>query len=729
MTDITISGENLYNKTKMEVKLENGKAFKFTIFPYFVVYSSKYIRSQYKEKYVDSQIQLDIVVNKNAMSNLLKIIHQQTISVDFEVFKSMCSIAVQLKFENLYPLIRKTMDIYKLDGFKKEFEEWIKNTQLDDCDEINEIIPQESNEFTEFIINLYNSNKRKAIDALINFDINLISPQDLKEINKIFQLPIINSFISYYDQFETQSDKIDYLQEQNNMLYEQIQDLKNQLDTKIQLRKDEDLNEIHDRINKDNINENSLTQHYSIEHCQIFEIYNEFSFDNPHSYNNDTDENSACMKQSLQVQSDHNIKYSLQNEISVQEPEKLLATTGDETENEMPEYIQKPGELDTSLIIMARKGQYQEFVREIKNGRNVNNFDNDERTPLHIAAITNRADIIDFLLERDDINPNIKDKYGKWPLYYAIESSNFEVAMKLVESQKIHLDMKMDYGQTILHLSARKNASLFLEKLFQYLNDNKQAEKHRNIDINTKDQEGKTAIHIAAQKGNALIIKTILQYNPSFNINSQDESLRTPLHWAVSTNRKDVVSYLINCPSINVNLIDENGKPPAFLAVQNNYISIIQIIVSCPKFDPNTKDKDGNTLLIICAQKGNINMAQELAKHPKINFNCKDKFGRTPLHITAQNKKILFFKWLLEQDGVDINIQDNMKRTPLHIAAMSNEECVKALLEVGKQKQLNTHIQDSNGKIPSAYCKSSLIANEIEKYVYCKDEIIDIHKE
>ena len=1405
MTKIVISGENLYNKAKLEVKLDSGKLYKYTIFPYFVLYSSKFFRSEYEDKYVDSPMKLDLTVGKEAMANLLKIIHQQSVSVDFDGFKAICELAVKLKAENVYSILREIIDKYGIDSYKSLFEEMVIKAKGNSTVENEENIPQDSMEFTHFIINMYKKNKQRAINTIVHHALNLISPDDLNEINDLFKLPILDSFINYNKLFEEQNDEMEKIKEERNDLCETIQDLKRKLQnvenqktqTKTQEKSNdienedsENLSDFDDLTNikvKDDISINdesadsdfpNITRKHDIlkivndfivclqkkDNCELStaeakfisflllelrkndeppkqnnienydlnneimndmnnildndysfnsqsnedayhnssdsdgiprenaiddnensDILNELSFDSLHLYNygsfqrlyqdytrnhtgsnpflqlknNTTNDNvlheiaknvqngnildllyslednseldelldetnyeektpievaifnhnskfieaafahcqsiepfekhisdknspyeNACKSSDValfkpfldnsyfdqnltkQIQGEFLIpifytikndnctdsslkffieiykkmkvvchgtvdipledeqtialfaqryhkwpilnyiiadnkldeenpmnnnqmldlnaqagknKYSLiqfaavhgdvktveyllqthrvnvdlrsrdqktallcsvmgpdntlclerileedpdliydKNEngknalhfacqhgnincvkylvetnqkLDINTPDKriytplhfaaqndkpyvceyliescncdvnplcqdgktpyfwavengatkayyylisvpsvdqergdkngyfpihmavknghmeimkdlilkgcdpnvtspegitpcmlaaqydrdssikeLIKTKGfdinlksnngmtslhyaayqgkekavqallsskqinpnlkdnfgftplhyacrenkvsiiaimgndqrvdlmmpnssgntplhlcgrnleaarvlneaikkrdiplqnpqdqhqtqnipqepkfepntrtnqsvsqndqsssnsDEEFDDSSENLGEPGKNDPTLTFLAQKGRTEEFKNEVKKGANLNNYDKDRKTPLHIAAINGRSEIVEFILSQKNFDPNAKDRLGKWPLYCAIESVKYQVAMQLVKSPKIKLDLTLENGQTILHLCANKNAAPFVKSLFEYLDNNRPVRKRRSININAKDKDGKTAIHIAAQKGHDVILKTLYRYNPSFDINSRDNDMRTPLHWAASTNREEIVSYLVKDPSIDINLPDKNGRTPVFLAAENNYLSLLNIITSCDRFDPNTKDKDGNTLLIICAQKGNIEVAKELARNPKIDLNCRDKLGRTPLHITAENKKVAFFKWLLDQDSVDVNIQDNMKRTPLHIAAMANEECVRMLLEAGQRKKLNTHIRDTNGKYASSYCRVNTlqIANEIENF-----ELID----
>ncbi|OUM53453.1 hypothetical protein BVG19_g2735 [[Candida] boidinii] len=67
-------------------------------------------------------------------------------------------------------------------------------------------------------------------------------------------------------------------------------------------------------------------------------------------------------------------------------------------------------------------------------------------------------------------------------------------------------------------------------------------------------------LHLAVQVGHLNIIKYIVNNNLVSDINSQDESGNTPLHFASMSSRMDVIEFLMGLPSINDCIVNEDGK-------------------------------------------------------------------------------------------------------------------------------------------------------------------------
>ena len=626
MTSIIISGENLYNKSKIEVKSENGKEFKFTIFPYFVIYSSKYLRSQYQDKYADSTIQLDFVVQKKAMSSLLKIIHQQTVSIDFDEFKSMCSLAVQLKVENIYPLILETINKYKLDGFKKEFEEWINNTQIDNCSESNITIPQDSNEFTQFIKNMYNNDKKKATDILIHHDISLISPQDLKEINQVFQLPIIYSFINYNHEFELQSDKIDDLQNQNNILYNEIRDLRLLLDTS-------------NTINADNIKENTnnlidnITQSNSFEHNQNIEMPNELSFDSLHSYHADLfqslyqnyykNNNDSFLKLHNEITHNNVLHEIAQN---TQNGNILDILYSYENNSELDSLLNETNQEKQTPIEIAIQCQNSKFIQSAFSHCTIIDpfikHIHSNNSPYENACISLNIEVFKPFLENsyfDEylLKPFQRDKLI--PIFYIIKNDN-EEKKYFAFFVEIYKKMKMIlHGAINIPLNNGENIAQFAQKL------NKTSILHYIISDNSFDKD--TPINNSQ----------MLDLNIPSGKNNYSLLHIASIHGDLKT-----VELLLQTHRVNVDLRSKDQKT-AFLC------SVIgpdkTLCLECLlKEDPDLiydKTAEGKNALHFSCQKGNINCAKYIIeKNKKLDINTPDKRGYTPLHYAAQNNKL-----------------------------------------------------------------------------------------
>lgn len=60
------------------------------------------------------------------------------------------------------------------------------------------------------------------------------------------------------------------------------------------------------------------------------------------------------------------------------------------------------------------------------------NIIKNETTPMHLAVVKNNKDILKVLFA-SGADINFKDKYGKTPLYYALNNENLEISAFLLK--------------------------------------------------------------------------------------------------------------------------------------------------------------------------------------------------------------------------------------------------------------------------------------------------------
>lgn len=134
----------------------------------------------------------------------------------------------------------------------------------------------------------------------------------------------------------------------------------------------------------------------------------------------------------------------------------------------------------------STKPEVIEFV--IKAGIDINNHDNVFNiSPLHVALSYSNATIIPILLAKG-ANPNIQDVDGDTPLYYAL-------------------------------------AKGFDSKIIQNIID-------KGADVNVRNNEQETPLHVACISYNTDALQILL--NNKSNVNAQDISGSTPLHWVLA---------------------------------------------------------------------------------------------------------------------------------------------------------------------------------------------------
>ncbi|RFU31550.1 hypothetical protein B7463_g4759, partial [Scytalidium lignicola] len=105
----------------------------------------------------------------------------------------------------------------------------------------------------------------------------------------------------------------------------------------------------------------------------------------------------------------------------------------------------------TPLHSTAKRSKINATITLIAMGANVNATNNYGATPLHQAATFGEPEIVKRLLDCENINPNVEDRYLQTPLIYAIRNEKVENAKLLLERDDIIIDVKNHKGRMALH--------------------------------------------------------------------------------------------------------------------------------------------------------------------------------------------------------------------------------------------------------------------------------------
>ncbi|WP_264688145.1 ankyrin repeat domain-containing protein [Wolbachia endosymbiont (group A) of Sympetrum striolatum] len=313
----------------------------------------------------------------------------------------------------------------------------------------------------------------------------------------------------------------------------------------------------------------------------------------------------------------------------------------------------KNGYGDTPLCKAARRGCTKTIRALIDNGADVNEKDNHECTPLHLACENGQTEVVNLLLKREDIDVNAISKDGYTPLHLATEKGYIEIVKTLIEGEG---DVKAvdKYRNTPLHLAAKKGRIEIVKTLIE-----------AGANVDAIDRDGRTSLHLAIQYGCKETVKTLI--GAGANVNAADEDKRTPLHIATQFCRKEIVKILVEARA-NVNAADKYGCTPLHFA------------------------EDAETVKTL------------IGAGAKVNALDKDK--RTPLH-NAKNEETA--KALIGA-GAKVNAVDKDKCTPLHMAARRGcKEVIETL--IGKRADLLS--KNNDNKIPSDFDKNHYIVRHV----------------
>ena len=235
-------------------------------------------------------------------------------------------------------------------------------------------------------------------------------------------------------------------------------------------------------------------------------------------------------------------------------------------------------------------------------------------------------------------------------------------------------------GYTPLHLASRTGALCVVQHLV--------IQGHAKV--NAQDRNGHSPLHFACAEGRTDVVKFLFSHGAI--VDMQNRRGMTCLHSASNTGQLDVVEFLVQ---INTSLeaTDLEGHTALHHACMNGrgHLCVIEYLID-QGIPINTQDNDGQTALFIPVQRGKLEMTRLLLDRGA-NVLAQDNFGSTVLHVTRSSE----IAHLLVERGVPVNAQDFDMRTALVLACSRGSlEITRALLGHGA----NPLITDLNGSTP-----------------------------
>lgn len=236
--------------------------------------------------------------------------------------------------------------------------------------------------------------------------------------------------------------------------------------------------------------------------------------------------------------------------------------------------------------------------------------------------------------------------------------------------------------------------------------------------------EDTSEVHRAVMDGKLMTLTGILAEDPSQAF-SKDQDERTPLHWACSFQRADMVKLLLNPFQVvnqAVNLSGSTGKPsgnsnntkrikididelqdasgwtPLHIAAAVGNLDIVKLLVERdPAPDVNLQTSTGQTCLHYAVSKNHYDVACYLVRNCKASARIKDKKSQYPLHRAAAIGSIKLCQLLVKEAKAALNPKDIYSFTPLHHAlAEGHGDVAIYLVKCGA----DYHVEDKDGNTP-----------------------------
>jgi len=171
------------------------------------------------------------------------------------------------------------------------------------------------------------------------------------------------------------------------------------------------------------------------------------------------------------------------------------------------------------------------------NGVDISEPDAQATSCLHVAAEEGNTMVMEYLINRVKVDPQIEDVDGDSPFHAAARSGKLEAMKflnKTVGGRHGALDATTGYNDaSAVHLSAM-NGHL---DVVQYLINS------GVVDINAQDKDGRTALHCACADGAEDVVKLMVQEGARMDMTDNDGY--KPLHHGALNEHDAIVKFLL----------------------------------------------------------------------------------------------------------------------------------------------------------------------------------------
>ena len=266
-------------------------------------------------------------------------------------------------------------------------------------------------------------------------------------------------------------------------------------------------------------------------------------------------------------------------------------------------------------------------------------------TPLHIAALSNQVEAIEFLLGKGaDVNIKAGDENGSTPLHWAAVFGKYEAVKALIETGKADVNALDNNNATALDalpfdisFGTDPTISADKPKIKTYLLAQSAKPGTGSDPGSPTPSSSAKDIWTAAAEGNVAVIQAHLDAGVDINARipeGAEGAGATALHIAVITKQGKVAQFLgDNGADVNAKTEDEDGSTSLHLAAAFGNIDFVEGLLNY-KADVNSRNSSGHTPLDVLATDPTGGL---LAKNPEI-ITAKAKIKELLLEKGAKTK-------------------------------------------------------------------------------------------
>ena len=238
----------------------------------------------------------------------------------------------------------------------------------------------------------------------------------------------------------------------------------------------------------------------------------------------------------------------------------------------------------TSLHSAAKVNNISKFEFFISKNFPLENRDEYNWTPLHIAASHDSCEIIKILTSKDKVNVNITDLDGETPLHCASKDGYINSMKILLNHPKILPNLKDREGATPLHWAVINDKAEAVRLLI----------KNEKVDVNEKDNFQRSALLLAAASNSPNAMRVLLSSGRITDANAADQRLTTPLIASCESKSVECIKLIIDASktiSVDFNKRNVDGVTALDVAAFSNSPEIVRLLLGVEAVDASDLNK------------------------------------------------------------------------------------------------------------------------------------------
>jgi len=300
--------------------------------------------------------------------------------------------------------------------------------------------------------------------------------------------------------------------------------------------------------------------------------------------------------------------------------------------------------------------------------------------PLAVACASGHAPVVQHLLQRR-ADP-CDSPGGKKPLHLAASNGHADV-IRLLVGADADMDARDDKGKSAAHLAVDAGHLSTLRAM---------TESRASVgwDIDAADKQGATPLHWAASHGRTEILAHLVEAGASTEVEASGAAPGSPLYWAAREGHAVVVDKLLevgaglSASGASIPMVPPEGPPAVLVRKGADVWERVHFsdVLKRRKLPADAANEAGGTPLHVAASAGHLDVAKILCRSGALASSL-DRDGATPQHWAAANGHLELTEHLLGL-GADPNAADSAGSPPLHDAAWSgHRDVARQLLDAG----------------------------------------------